>query len=88
MKKQKEQDAELKNLCFNISYLRFKHGLTKQEMSKILGVPLRTLNFIEDKYIVPESIDVEVLFRMYDYFGYKLPLFFDFICGDYTKVDN
>lgn len=88
MKKQKEQNNELKTLCFNILYLRYKHKSSRREMAKILGVPLRTLKIMESKFIVPDSVDVEVLFRMNEYFGNKISDFFCFACGDYEKVNK
>ena len=38
-------DAEI--FMFNVKWLREKHGLSKKEMAKILGISVGTLNKIE-----------------------------------------
>ena len=88
MKKPNDQSQELTNLCFNILYLRYKFGILQYEMAKILCVPLRTIKFMENKLIVPESVDVESLFKMHEYFGYDLSKFFLFCCGDFKHSEK
>ena len=53
--------------CNNIRLLREKYNISKKEMSKILGVSVKTLSLIEND-VIPK-ISVEVVFRTAWYFG-------------------
>ena len=58
--------AELKHFCETVSRLRQEHGLTKSEMSKILGISTSSLNKLENG--VMPRISSEVVFRLMDHF--------------------
>jgi len=64
----KNTDREFKNFIYNLCKLRKLHKLPKCKMAKILGISVNTLNKIESGQF-PERLGVEVLFRVWDYFG-------------------
>lgn len=59
-------DAEI--FMFNVKWLREKHGLSKKEMAKILGISVGTLNKIE-KSELPPRLSVDIVFNIYQHFG-------------------
>ncbi len=64
--KLKFTDAEI--FMFNVTRLRKRHGLTKKEMAKTLGISVGTLNKIE-KGELPPRMSVEIVFNIYQHFG-------------------
>ncbi len=58
-------------LAYNVSYLRRKHNITKNDMAKILGIGIKSLNRIEQG-ILPPRLSVEILFNIREYFGIPL----------------
>ncbi len=59
--------------CYNVAYLRLSNKLSKEEMSKILGIGINSLNKIEQS-IIPPRLSVKVLFRIQKYFGVSADL--------------
>lgn len=60
---------ELAVFCENIRLLRERNGLTKKQMTEIMGIGMASLNKIE-KGIVPEKLKVEALLYTANYFHY------------------
>ena len=54
--------------CRNIAWLRKKHGLSKKEMAKILGIGLHSLNNIEMGEM-PPRLGYSILLTVYQQFG-------------------
>ncbi len=54
--------------CRNILLLRKSHGLSKKEMSQILGISICSLNKIEQGEL-PPRLSVSVVFQLYKFFG-------------------
>ena len=65
-----ENLSDIQILCQNIKSLRQKHNLSKKEMSKILGIGMKTLNQIENG-ILPPRMSCEPLFRIQSHFGIR-----------------
>lgn len=61
-------DRELKILLANIASLRKRHGLSKREMAKKLGISIYVLNKIESREF-PKGLTVEILHNIYLNFG-------------------
>lgn len=59
---------EIKNFMNNIVWLREKHGLSNDEMAKILGISSDSLNKIENGEL-PPLISVDVIFNIQKHFG-------------------
>ena len=57
-------------LCQNIKFLRQKHKLSKNKMSQIFGVSVKTLNSIENG-ILPPRMSCEPIFRIQGYFSIR-----------------
>ena len=60
--------GETKIFLYNVAWLRRKHGLSKKDMAKILGISTATRNKIE-KGEMPPRMSVEIVFNIYEYFG-------------------
>ena len=58
----------IKQFLDNIVYLRKKSGLSKKEMTKILGISIGTLNKTE-KGDIPPLLKAEIVFNVSDYFN-------------------
>lgn len=57
-----DRNAEqVENLCYNIAYLRRRHGLTKKEMALALGIGVRSLSMIEQGKL-PRNLGVVQVF--------------------------
>ncbi len=59
---------ELKIFAENVAHLRRRHGLSKKDMAKLLGIGMCSLNKLE-KGEFPPRLTVEVNMRIYLYFG-------------------
>ena len=57
-----------KTLCENIALLRKNNGLSKSEMSKMLGISVYSLNIIEQGK-VPPRLDIHIFYNLYTSFG-------------------
>ena len=60
--------TELDNLLYNIKWLRQHNGLSKKQMTDILGVSLKTLNKIE-RGEMPPRLGASVLYNISVHFG-------------------
>lgn len=60
--------SDERNFCENVKFLRLKHNLTQKEMAHICGIGIKSLALIE-KGIIPERLNVSILFSIMDYFG-------------------
>jgi len=56
-------EPELSNLLYNIKYLRLKHGLSKKEMTELMGIGLGSLNRIESGE-VPRNLGTRVIVEL------------------------
>ena len=63
-------DKEIQILLQNIKYLRETNGLSKKEMSRVLGISVLTLNKMEQG-IMPPSVGVDIVFRLSEKFNIK-----------------
>ena len=63
-----QTEKELKNLAYNIVFLRKNRGFSKKEMTKILGIGIGTLNKLE-KGEVPPRMTVIPIINIWKYFG-------------------
>lgn len=63
-------DPQLTLFCENLLHLRRKHGLSKTEMARILGIGVKTLTFLERGSVSPR-LGSSVLVRASVYFDLK-----------------
>ena len=62
------KDIYILNFCNNVKRLRKQSGLSKQEMSKILGIGINSLSMIE-RGVLPKRLSVDIMFEIYKNFG-------------------
>lgn len=62
-----QSDESLLIFCGNLRYLRCRHGLSKREMSRILGIGVKSLTLLENN-TVPPRLGCKMLFRASRYF--------------------
>ena len=53
--------------CKNIKYLRVANKLSKTKMAKMLGISVKSLNYIENG-IIPKGLGCNAIFRLSKYF--------------------
>lgn len=61
-------DLEVRRFCKNITTLRKRHGLSRQEMAKTLKIHILTLISIECG-VLPRNLGWKILLRIDDAFG-------------------
>ena len=66
----------LSTLLDNFVFLRKKHGFSKKEMSRLMGIGIKSYDLIE-KGILPERLTVVPIFRLGDHFKIPYHLFFE-----------
>ena len=64
-----EVKSEIKIFGENIKNLRLNKGLSKKEMSKLLGIGVKNLDTLE-KGELPNRLTVNIIFRIKNNFGY------------------
>ena len=62
-----EKYSEAEIFCKNIKALREYCDLSKNEMSKNLGISVKTLEMIESG-IIPKRLSCKIVYRIYDKF--------------------
>ena len=63
---------EFQNFVHNVKWLRERHGLSKKEMAKIMGIGIQSLNRIE-RGEFPDRLGVNAIFRLCRRFGVRAP---------------
>ncbi len=58
---------ELYNFCKNVTQIRKNYALSKKEMSKILGIGVRSLSMIENN-IIPKRLNCLIIVRVCESF--------------------
>ncbi len=53
--------------CTNVRNLRKMYNLTKEQMSKVMGIGIHSLNLIE-KGIIPQKLSINAVFALARYF--------------------
>lgn len=59
---------EIKNLCYNIAWLRKHNGLSKRKMASLLKIGIKSLNKIESGQDFPR-LGINFLFAVQEHFG-------------------
>lgn len=78
-----DESKEVRNLCDNIKFLRRVTKLSKEKMSKLLGISARSLTAIE-KGTLPPRLGCEFLVEVYRKFGIEpIELFYEW---DFEKI--
>lgn len=62
------RNKETATFLHNITYLRKRDGLSKQNMAKILGIGLASLNLIENGQL-PPRLSANIIFCVHEHFG-------------------
>ena len=70
-----KNEQELQNFCKNITLLRKRHGLSKKEMAKLLGIGIWSLNKIE-RGELPPRLNANVILAVYRQFGVRPSMLF------------
>jgi len=68
---QEKSDRYFETLLHNIVWLRKHHGLSKQEMAKLLKLGAKSMDQIESGH-VPLRMGVNTLFQIWKHFGIPL----------------
>ena len=63
--------SQLANLLYNLAWIRKSCGISKRQMSALLGISIGTLNKIE-KGEVPPRMSAEVLIKVQTYFCLRM----------------
>lgn len=83
-------ETEIFIFCENVKRLRAKEGLSKREISEILGISIRSLTMLE-KGILPKNLCCDVLLVICNYFQLEPKMFFSGLIslGDnHTKLND
>ncbi len=64
-----DNQKQIKTFLTNITAIRRHYGLSKKQMTQLLGISIQSLNKIE-KGEMP-NLSVNILYRVYDLFGIK-----------------
>ena len=77
---------QLKNLMYNIVWLRRYHRISKKRMAKLLGIGVGSLNRLE-RGELPPRVPVDAVFNLHDQFGYPMGKLLVVCLGeDNTKI--
>ena len=68
IKNSEQTQKEVDVFCRNVKTLRERHGLSKKEMAKILGVGAESLTKIEQG-IIPDRTSVSIVIKLSQYFN-------------------
>lgn len=65
---EEERRCLVNNFMHNVVYLRKKHGLTENEMARLLGIGTRSMHKLENG-IVPPRMNMDALLAIWNCFG-------------------
>ena len=71
-----ENERAIKNVMYNVAYLRKKNGYTRKQMAEIMGVSLRTINMFE-KGEHPPRLSCHYLYNLKPHFKIPIASFFE-----------
>ena len=63
-------DKECNNFCYNVSWLRKHHGLSKKQMAKLMEIGTGSVTKLE-KGIFPPRMSINVVMLIYRHFGIR-----------------